>query len=68
MGYTKYPVLDDGFLLKMLGSCQDDEERGLVIILDLTGMHVSSLCSLESSNLLKQGNKTYLPWVRLKTK
>ena len=38
MGCTKYPVLDDGFYLRMMGACADDEERGLVTIFDLTGM------------------------------
>jgi site-specific recombinase XerD len=67
MGCTKYPVLDDGFFLKMLGACHNDEERALVVILDLTGMHISSLCSLEPKNLIRQGSKTYLRWVRPKT-
>lgn len=67
MGCTKYPVLDDDFLLKTLGACSDDEERGLITILDLTGMHVSSLCSLSSENIIRQGNRTYLQWVRPKT-
>jgi site-specific recombinase XerD len=67
MGSTKYPILDDDFLLRMLGSCSDDEERGIITILDLTGMHVSSLCSLEPCDLIKQGNRAYLRWVRPKT-
>ena len=68
MGVTKYPVLDEDFLVKMLGSCSDDEERGLITILDLTGMHISSLCKLGPKSLKKQGSKTYLQWVRPKTK
>ena len=68
MGCTKYPVLDEGFTLKMLGACRNDEERGLVTVLDLTGMHVSSICSLCPANLIKQGNRTYLRWIRPKTK
>lgn len=67
MGTTKYPVLDDSFLLKMLGACNNDEERALVTVLDLTGMHVSSLCSLEPSSIFRQGSKTYLRWIRPKT-
>ena len=67
MGFTKYPILDDDFLLRMLGSCSDDEERGIITILDLTGMHVSSLCSLEPCDLIKQGNRAYLRWVPPKT-
>lgn len=67
MGCTKYPVLDDDFTIKLLGCCKDDEERGLVAILDLTGMHVSSLCSLGPGDIIKQGSRTYLRWVRPKT-
>ena len=68
MGTTKYPVLDDDFTIKMLGSCLDDEQRGIITILDLTGMHVSSLCQIGPENLIRQGAKTYLRWVRPKTK
>jgi hypothetical protein len=67
MGCTKYPVLDDSFYLRMMGACADDEERGLVTIFDLTGMHVSSVCELGPESLLKQGDKTYIRWVRPKT-
>ena len=68
MGCTKYPVLDDSFTLKILGACRNDEERGLVTILDLTGMHVSSVCSLGPSSLIRQASKAYLRWIRPKTK
>ena len=67
MGCTKYPVLDDDFTIKMLGVCHDEEERGIITVLDLTGMHVSSLCGLGPENLIKQGSKSYLRWVRPKT-
>lgn len=67
MGCTKYPVLDDDFRIKMLGSCVDDEQRGIITILDLTGMHVSSLCELAPDNLIRQGSKTYIRWIRPKT-
>jgi hypothetical protein len=67
MGCTKYPVLDDDFTIKMLGVCQDNEERGIITVLDLTGMHVSSLCELGPENLIKQGSKSYLRWIRPKT-
>ena len=46
MGCTKFPILDDDFAVKMLGACYNDEERGIVTILDLNGMHISSVCSL----------------------
>jgi hypothetical protein len=67
MGCTKYPVLDEAFYLRMMGACADDEERGLIAIFDLTGMHVSSMCELGPENLIKQGDKTYVRWVRPKT-
>jgi len=67
MGCTKYPILDDDFLVKMLGSCANDEQRGMVTVLELTGMHVSSLCSLSPDSMIRQGSKTYLRWVRPKT-
>ncbi|MBI0584658.1 MAG: tyrosine-type recombinase/integrase [Methanomassiliicoccus sp.] len=67
MGCTKYPILDDDFVTLMLGSCYDNEDRGLVTILSLTGMHISSLCALGPGNLIKQGSKAYLQWVRPKT-
>jgi hypothetical protein len=59
--------LDDDFALKMLGACQDLEERGLVTLLDLTGMHISSVCNLYKEDLVKQGNKAYIRWIRPKT-
>lgn len=45
--------------------CRNDEERGLVRVLDLTGMHVSSL---RNAQLVKRGAKTYVQWIRPKTK
>ncbi|MDW5562989.1 MAG: hypothetical protein SA339_07155 [Methanomassiliicoccus sp.] len=68
MGSTKFPILDENFYLRMMGSCNDDEERGLVTIFDLTGMHVSSMCELGPENLIRQGGKTYIRWVRPKTR
>ncbi len=68
MGITKYPILDDDFSLKMLGACRNDEERGLMAILNLTGMHVSSLCSLAPDNFIRQGSRSYIRWIRPKTK
>lgn len=67
MGVTKYPIIDKGFTLKMLGASKDDEERGLITILDLTGMHVSAICSLSPSSMVKQGSQHVLRWIRPKT-
>lgn len=68
MGVTKYPILDEDFLIKMLGSCRDDEERGLVLVLHITGAHTPSVCDLKPSNLKKQGSRTFIQWKRPKTK
>lgn len=67
MGCTKYPILDDDFPVKMLGACYNDEERGLVTVLDLTGMPISSLCRLTPSCLVVQGSSAYLRWTRPRT-
>ena len=64
---TKYGITDEAFLPKMIESCSDDEERGLVYILSYTGMHGSLLKSLTLANLTKQGDKHYLRWPRTKT-
>jgi integrase len=68
MGKIKYPVLDKDFILKMLGACLTDEQRAVIFILWLTGMHISSLMNLSKDSLKKMGDKYYLEWVRPKTK
>lgn len=74
MGSTKFPVLDPDFLLKMLGASVNDEQRGLVSILYLTGMHISCLASpkkgqkpRERPRLVREGSRTYIEWRRPKT-
>ena len=62
MGETKYFVMDDQFYIKMRGAAQVLREQGAVIILQHTGMHSSSLVSLELSNLRKEGKHHYLYW------
>ena len=47
MGVTKYPIMDEGFALKVLGACKDVEERGLVKLLMLTGMHISVITGVD---------------------
>jgi hypothetical protein len=71
MSKRKFPVLngdctdiDPLFLVRMLGACHDGYERGLVRILDLTGMHVSKLRTVK---LVKQGDHEQLEWERTKT-
>lgn len=61
---TKFPILDDDFLLKMIGACRDQGERGIIRILDLSGMHVSSLRNVK---VVTKGSRKYLSWVRPKT-
>jgi integrase len=68
MGRTKYPVMDPDFSLKMLGACRNDEERAIVTILHLSGMHISSLCDLKRESLLREGKGWSLEWIRPKTK
>jgi hypothetical protein len=67
MGTTKYPIIDPDFLIKSLGSCEDDEERGLLLIGFLYGLHPSSITKLDPRSIRKEGNKRYLYWVRPKT-
>ena len=64
MSVTKYPVLDPDFTIKMIGACKDEEERGLIRILDLSGMHVSSLGNVK---VVTKGSKHFLSWMRPKT-
>ncbi len=68
VGATKFPVLDEAFLPKMIEKCDDDKERGLVYILYYTGMHGSCLCNLSLESLVREGDRTYLQWKRTKTK
>lgn len=69
MGTTKYPILDEDFTLKMLGACHGDEEAlGLVTVLTITGMHISSVCALSPDSLIRQGSDHYLTWVRPKNR
>ena len=64
MSVTKYPIFDKDFLIKMIGACRDAEERGLVRILDISGMHVSALRNVI---ITSRGNRNYLSWKRPKT-
>jgi integrase len=69
MGRTKFAVPDvAAFEQAMMVACEDDEERGLVYILALTGMHPSSLCRLNPGSLVRRGGVAYLAWQRPKTK
>jgi integrase len=67
MGATKYPITDPNFRLKVFGACQDQEERGLIAILDITGMHIKCVHELTEKNVIKQGSTHYLRWQRAKT-
>jgi integrase len=60
----KYPESDPDFYMKVRGACQNDFERGLVIILQHTGMHISCLMSLEPSQLDAKGD---IYWNRVRT-
>lgn len=68
MGTTKYAVPDvQAFDNAMLAACVDDEERGIVFILSLTGMHASSLLTLTTQSIVRRGGTTFLTWERPKT-
>lgn len=68
MGKMKYPLEDENALIKLLGACTDDEERGLVLLGFLYGMHPFSICKLSEDNIKKEGNKHYLYWQRPRNK
>lgn len=63
----KFAVKDKDFLLKMIGACETEEERGLVYLLSFTGMHISSAVTVTSKHLKKEGSRIYLRWNRPKT-
>jgi hypothetical protein len=62
MGRTKKAVEDSDFYQKMLRCCTNDEQRGLVTILDMTGMRVSGLCGLTPSSLVYVDGKPGIQW------
>jgi integrase len=66
LGATKYPILEEGYDLKLLGACRNSKERGLISLLTITGMHISTAEKLSKSNLKKQGDRTYIEYRRLK--
>ena len=63
---TKYPILEKGYDLKLLGACRNAKERGLISLLTITGMHISTTGKLSKKNLNRQGDKTYIEYRRLK--
>ena len=67
VGKRKYAVLDESFLPKMIEQCVDDVDRGLVYILNFTGMHGSLLRELTTKNLIRHGDRYYIEWARTKT-
>ena len=64
---TKYPIIDQDFFPKMLAESHNDKERGMVIILYYSGMHVSNLIELTPSDFKKEGGLYRLEWRRKKT-
>lgn len=64
MGQSAVPILDSAFYLRMMNACTDGEELGVVATLDLTGMLVSSLCSLGPHSLVKSHGSFYIRWSR----
>lgn len=60
----KFPEADPHFYEKVRGACKDDYERGMVLILQHTGMHLSCMMALTLSQLDDGG---HLHWRRTKT-
>jgi site-specific recombinase XerD len=69
MNVKKYPSSDPHFIEKVRGACRNDYERGMVFILEASGMHVSNLVGqhrgrrLEAPILNDEGD---LRWRRVK--
>ena len=62
----KYPILEQNYELKLLNACRNAKERGLISLLTITGMHVSTTRTLSRKNLKKQGDRTYIEYRRAK--
>ena len=63
MNNKKYPDPDPDFYPKIRGVCRNDYERGMVYILQHTGMHISSLCDLQDGDIDLKG---FIHWRRPK--
>ena len=64
---AKSGILDKDFYHNMLEVCDTEEEKGLISVLYYSGMHGSSLRTLTTDNLKKEGKQTNLRWRRTKT-
>lgn len=64
---TKIPPPDTDFERKMFEHCNTDEERLVLTVLGLTGIHVSCLSELTESNMQPSGDTFHLSWERPKT-
>lgn len=64
---TKYAIRDPTFYSKMRAAAWNEEVTGMLVILEHTGMHVSSLCELSPKSLLRRGDDNVLEWKRPKT-
>ncbi len=60
----KFPEADPHFYEKVRGACKDDYERGMVFILQHTGMHLGNLVALTPDQLDRAG---HIHWRRGKT-
>lgn len=69
MNVKKYASTDPHFIEKVRGACQTDFERGMVYILQHTGMHVSNLVGSFRGRKLKAPvltNEGDIRWRRVK--
>lgn len=63
---TKYPITDDGYDLKLLAACRTPTERGMISLLTITGMHVSTLEKLSAADLRTSGDRVFVEYRRMK--
>lgn len=62
MGTTKYFVPDDDFYVKMRAAARNWKELGALLLLEHTGMHVSSLAFLTPDALRREGPRVLVYW------
>lgn len=69
MNVKKFPNPDPNFYNKIRGAARTDYERGMVYILQHTGMHISNLVSLKEDNYENVGVRvSMITWRRVKNK
>lgn len=70
MNVKKFPSTDPHFIEKVRGACRNDKEKGIVYILQASGMHVANLVGQYRGRRLGPvilTNEGDLRWKRVKT-